>query len=137
MGSSVKPRARKNRHPEADQQRALFAWRDRYKRAYPNIGRLYSIPNSQGFMKPWTIMLLKQEGLTPGVWDVFLSVPIQPYSGMYLEAKGPRGDLSDAQASFRSINEKDYVFVMFRDWTDAAKSIATYLGIQHSAVGLQ
>lgn len=135
--SSVNPRARKNRHPEADQQRALFAWRDLYKRAYPNIGRLYSIPNSPGIMKPWTIMLLKQEGLTAGVWDIFLSVPIRPYSGMYLEAKGPRGRLSDDQVAFKAINEKDYVFVVFRDWSDAAKAIATYLDIPHSSVGLQ
>ena len=115
---------------ESSEQQALIQW---FNIQYPKY-RLISVPNGQmigGRNKYALIAKYKAEGLTPGVSDLFLCVPKNGYSGLWLEMKA-RGkevkSLSDDQALWLS----DMVKAGYRaEWAagfeQAKKIIEEYL----------
>ena len=84
---------------ESTEQQALIQW---FNIQYPKY-RLISVPNGQmigGRNKFALIKKYKAEGLTLGVSDLFLCVPRNSYSGLWLEMKAKgKGEksLSDQQ----------------------------------------
>ena len=75
---------------EHDEQIAVVKW---FKIQYPNISKcLIAIPNAQGLaktrldaMRMWK--KLEREGAKKGVSDLFLAVPKNGYSGLWIEMK--------------------------------------------------
>lgn len=83
---------------ESQEQQAVIEW---FRLQYPQH-RLIAIPNGQwiagtGKQKFALINKYKKEGLTPGVSDLFLCVPIKQHSGLWLEMKD-RGKKKPSEA---------------------------------------
>ena len=117
---------------ESTEQQAVVQW---FRMQYPKH-RLISIPNGQwvalkGYRKFKLIEKYKAEGLTNGVSDLFLCVPKNGYSGLWLEMKA-RGkgvkSLSDDQALWLSDMEKiGYKAEWAAGFEQAKKIIEEYL----------
>ena len=87
---------RSEHQEQADFVRALveLAQRDpRYARA---VRRTYAIPNGGGRTKRQAAEL-REEGVRPGVPDIFVSYPVGALKGLYLELKSLTGDPSREQ----------------------------------------
>jgi hypothetical protein len=126
--------------PEADQQEALFLWRGLWKGRYPEMKWLHASLN--GVPLPVsTARKASKQGMTAGIWDVFLPVPQVPigggdpnlwptynYGGLYIEMKAGKNGLTSEQAKFQEDNLGRYRFAVCHTWTEAAQVIGDYLG---------
>lgn len=132
-------------HPtEAQEQRALFSWRNLYHQAHPELElnkRMFAIPNGAWLAgrteqeRARRCVRLKQEGMLPGVWDIFLAIPapIAPgsseyFAGMWIEMKVGRNTLTAEQKAFHESLCEFYYFLVAHDWEFAARGICKYLG---------
>lgn len=88
--------------------------------------KLFAIPNG-GARHPVVAGKLKAEGVMPGVWDLFLAVPVAEYGGCFIETKVQGRKLTDEQIAFRSENEKDYGFFVYRTVTEFITGVKHYL----------
>ena len=82
---------------ESAEQIGLFRWAEFQAGAYPELHRLFHIPNG-GHRHKATAGRLRAEGVKSGVPDICLPVPRGPYHGLYIEMKRMRGnDTSETQ----------------------------------------
>jgi hypothetical protein len=111
---------------EHNAQRLLVAWfRDRY----PDLADLFfAIPNG-GARDPVTAKRLKDEGVTPGVPDMFLAVPKGDKHGLFVEMKAMRrGRVSQAQKRLLgALSAEGYMTAVPRGYDEAKTAIAHYL----------
>jgi len=123
-------------------QRKLFEWRSFYVRYAPELRWLHHIPNGGargGDARSRAIRgaSMKGQGVTKGVFDVFLPVQRGTYCGLYIELKRPslrpktdkgRGGLSSEQTAFRDfvMSQKYHAEVCY-SWEEATKTILWYL----------
>ena len=112
---------------EAREQAALILWRNAHRRRYPELAWLHAVPNGYR-LSPAQAGKAKAQGLTAGVWDLFLPVTAYPFGGLYLEMKAGRNALTEEQKAFRAALESDYEFALCRSWVEAARAICDYLG---------
>jgi hypothetical protein len=71
---------------------------------------------------------LKKEGVRRGIPDLFLAVPKNGYSGLFIEMKTPSGKLSAEQdARIGELMMKCYECVVCRSFDAAKWEIETYL----------
>lgn len=115
-------------------QTAFFAWLAIYK--HPDMKWVHAIPNG-GERSAASAGRLKAEGVRKGVWDVFVPVRRQGYSGLYIEFKIPervrhiRGGLSDEQVEFgKHALSQGYKMEVCYSWREAAAHVCDYLGIE-------
>ena len=73
---------------------------------------------------------MKAEGTKAGVWDIFVPVPVDGYAGMYLEMKFGDNQLRESQKQFRADVGDGYKWEVCWSWTEAARAIGEYLGIE-------
>lgn len=96
----VPPAPKKRKNEESIAQQAVIRW---WATACKGYGipehMLFSIPNG-GRRDPRAMVFLKREGLRNGVADLFLSVPRDPYAGLYVEMKTATGRVSEEQENF-------------------------------------
>ena len=80
------------RQLESIEQQKLFTWWrfEGHKRFGLPVCCLFAIPNG-GKRSLKTAMTLKREGVQAGVPDIFLAVPDQYRSGLFIELKRPKG----------------------------------------------
>lgn len=123
-GHTVKtpePRKRKRSYEESDNQISFFKWwRATHDDFHIPECLVYAIPNGSALgtgREDWQVLQriirgkrLVAEGLTNGVFDIFVSVPrIRPhgtwYHGCYLEMKKKDGTVSPAQVTFKAAAE--------------------------------
>jgi len=98
-----------------------------FKIQYPLYrGRLWAIPNG-GHRHIVTAQRLKREGLTAGVPDLMLSVPMKGYGGMFLELKTSTGTMSLVQKEFFKKHEAAYYCVTVRSVENFMQEVAKYL----------
>jgi len=74
-------------HHEDAEQAAVFTWAS----YYPRLRWLHSIPNG-GNRNIREAARLKKQGVKPGVADIFLPIPMDPYHGLYIEMKRQKKD---------------------------------------------
>lgn len=112
-------------------QVALFAWRDRVLRQYPELAMLYAIPNG-GHRSPRTAARLKSEGVRAGVPDVALDVPRGNWHGLRIELKRPGlHSVSPAQRKWiAALRQYGYRAEVCVGWDAARELIVTYLETQ-------
>ena len=105
------PKSARRRYEESENQIAFFNW---WRMTHADFGLpacvVFAIPNGSALgtgKEDWQIKQrmirgkrLKSEGLTPGVFDIFISVPRKPFSGCYLEMKKLEGEPSKEQIDF-------------------------------------
>jgi hypothetical protein len=79
---------------EHDEHAAFVAWARLQSSVYPGLDLLHSIPNGfqlprelPGYRRARIVQYMKEEGLLPGVPDLFLPVPRGVFHGLYIEFK--------------------------------------------------
>lgn len=114
----------KMKHDESDLQiRCVYAFR----LMYPKLKmRLFAIPNG-GFRSAIEAAIMRDEGVLPGVLDLFLSLPKKEFGGLYIEMKTDKGRLSNYQADFIKEMEGDYKCVVCRSVEDFLIAVKEYL----------
>ena len=121
----------KNKHEESRIQKACVSWfrmQYRYKRRV-----LFAIPNGAKLsgnqtQRAITGKRMKEEGLVPGVADLFLSIASGEYHGLYLEAKTATGRQSDSQKEFeQDVISEGYGYALFRSLPEFQAIVRTYL----------
>lgn len=81
---------------EHDEQTALMEWAKRNLGRWPELALLFAIPNG-GARSAITGARMRDEGVKPGVPDLFLPVARGRYHGLFIEMKRRRGDGPDDQ----------------------------------------
>lgn len=98
---------------------------------YPKVRQyLFAIANG-GSRHMLEAVRLKATGVTPGIPDLFLSIPAQKH-GLYLECKSEKGRLSEQQEEkielFKSVGYECHVF---REPSVGVQYVKDYLGVQN------
>lgn len=89
---------------------------------------LFAIPNG-GERNIVVAARLKAEGVRAGIPDLFLAVPRNGYSGLFVEMKKAKGGrVSDAQkASLEMLNKAGYAVTVCHGFPEAKAEIEHYL----------
>ena len=71
---------------------------------------------------------MKDEGVVPGVADLFLSIPSGDLCGLYIEMETPKGRKQDSQKEFeRSAIDAGYGYTICRSLIEFQAAIKKYL----------
>ena len=111
---------------ESTQQKHLFKWIRLKALKDWRYDKIYHIPNG-GLRAKTTAINLKREGAKAGVWDIFVPIPKNGFSGMYIEMKFGKNKLTDNQIKFREHLEEFYKFEVCYNWIEAKEIIEEYL----------
>lgn len=85
-------------NPEHELQKAAITW---FNLQYPQYHLcLFAIPNA-GKRSPRGGKWMKEEGLTAGVSDLFLAIPVKGYCGLFIEMKIRPNKPTDSQIEFQ------------------------------------
>ncbi len=114
---------------EAEEQKAVFKWAALQRCKYPQLRKMYHIPN-EGKRSKAAGANLKAMGLTPGVSDICLPVPRGKYHGLYMELKAVNGVPSPAQLDFLSdMREEGYCVAVCYGAGQAIDLLREYMGL--------
>ena len=114
-------------HVEDNEQMALFGWANLQQGKYPELERLFHIPNG-GKRDAREAARFKRMGVKPGVPDLFLPVPRAGYHGLFIEMKAPGGRLSDYQKEWlKQLEASGYAAFVCFGFDEAARDIVNYL----------
>lgn len=119
-----------SRHIEHLEQTQLLAWA-RYQRfnGTPIADDLHAIPNG-GQRHPAVAAKLKAEGVTSGIPDLMLTIPVPPYHGLFIELKARGGRLTDNQRDhIERLRARGYHAVCCVGFDEARVAIERYLGL--------
>lgn len=121
-------RANKLAPRESEEQRMLMEWVEWCKGSKPELELLFHIPNG-GSRNPIEARHLKEQGVKPGIPDLFLPVARDGYHGLFIEMKRKKGGkVSDDQTHWIvQLNKKGYLAVVCAGWEEAAEMILRYL----------
>lgn len=123
-GNPVKPKT-----TEADEQKALMQWAKWQEGRYPELKLLYHCPNG-GTRNKLEARKLKATGTKSGVPDLFLAVPRNNKSGLFLEMKVGRNKCTDNQKKWiRALMEQGYEVKVCYSCEEAIQVIKKYLNI--------
>ena len=116
---------------EHQEQAALIEWSSHFW--WGDL--LFAIPNG-GYRTKIGAYKLKKEGVKKGVPDLFLAVPVQNYSGLFIEMKSRKGSVSaDQKKMMKMLEKQGYHCVVCRSVTEGMFEITNYLathkGIAH------
>lgn len=102
----------------------------RWLHAIPNGGKLQFRYNSAGKRYSPEAMKLLDEGMLPGVSDLFLPAARKGFHGLYIEMKYGRNTLSDEQERFlEAVNGEVYLGMACWGADEAIEAISAYLEI--------
>ena len=88
---------RKSVSSEAGEQATFFAWLTVYR---PFVRALtFAVPNG-GKRNIFEAKALKLQGVTPGVPDVFMAIPSEPFAGLFIEFKFGKNRTTGLQNAF-------------------------------------
>ena len=111
---------------EHNEQVALFKWVE--LSGIPELKLLHAVPNG-GKRDIVTAIKLRNEGVKPGVPDMFLPVARNGWHGLFIEMKTEEGRLSPLQKEWIAELEKQGYFVaVCRGWEMAKETLKEYLG---------
>ena len=111
---------------EHDIQVACIEWCLWSQSKYPGLEYIFAIPNG-GHRHIGTAIRLKNEGVKPGVPDLFLPVAKRNFNGLFLEIKTPKGAVSKPQEKFMSgVISLGFLACIIRSIDDFTKTIEWY-----------
>lgn len=114
---------------EHQEQAAFFAWWRMWAAKLPVMA--FAIPNG-GARNTVTGAMLKQEGVTAGIPDVFVAWPRNGKAGLFLEFKRRSGGkVSDEQAAaMKRLALAGYDCRVVRGWDEARRAVEQYAGVK-------
>jgi hypothetical protein len=115
---------------EHEEQKALIEWA-KYQRfnGTPIRDDLHCIPNG-GQRHPAVAAKMKAEGVTAGIPDLMLTIPVAPYHGLFIELKARGGRLTEKQREhIERLRERGYHAVCCVGFDEARIAIERYLGL--------
>lgn len=114
-------------------QTALFTWAALNEKNYPDLRKLYAVPNG-GHRNKAVAGKLKAQGVRAGVLDIGLDVARHGYHGLRIEMKRPKtptqtaGVLSDAQEKrIDDLRADGYFVIVCYTWEEASATLVDYL----------
>lgn len=108
---------------EHEIQKAFFAWVN--LTLYRSC--IFAIPNG-GMRHIGVARKLKAEGVTPGVFDVFVAIPTETQHGLWIEFKSGKNKLTEYQKAFmRKMTLQDYTCVVCYSLEEAKEALQRYL----------
>ena len=111
-------------------QSAVFCWAAINQAKYPQLKWMHSSGNGI-FTTSGHKAKEKAAGLKNGVWDIFLPVPkligADYWSGMYIEMKVGKNNLTEDQKEFAKTMRDYYKLHVCRSWESARDEIIKYL----------
>lgn len=125
--------ATKNNDEHSRLQKACVKW---FRYQYNDIKELlFSIPNgiplANQNIRTKIYNKLKEEGLQPGVPDLFLAVGNSIYNGMFIEIKSKRDRLRKKQVDMiRALEQQNYKCVVVRSVDEFIAIVDEYLRIK-------
>ena len=120
-------KARKVKNLEHQAQVAVFTWAAMAKAEFPELGRLFAIPNG-GARNIVTAKNLKAEGVKPGIPDLMLAVARHGKHGLFIEMKIKPNKLSALQeAEILALNDAGYLAVVCWSSHEAIDVLQKYL----------
>jgi hypothetical protein len=113
---------------EAQEQTALFQWAAMMQGRIPELALLHSVPNG-GSRHPIEAVHLKQQGVKPGIPDIFLPCARGPWHGLYIEMKRRKGGRVsvDQQRMILSLRAQGYRVEVCEGWENAKNVIMEYM----------
>ena len=113
---------------EAQEQIALFEWAARMRGRWSELQLLHAIPNG-GSRNPIEARHLKEQGVKPGIPDIFLPCARGPWHGLYIEMKRRKGGRVsvDQQRMILALRAQGYKAEVCRGWEEARDMICEYL----------
>ena len=119
---------------EHDHQVNLFLWAKLQKNKYPELEKMYAIPNG-GQRHKIVAAKLRAEGVKSGVPDVCLPVARGRYHSLYIELKRPKsaskraGSVTKNQTKWIDwLTEEGNLVIVCYGWDAARAAILGYLG---------
>lgn len=130
MASGYTPQQIARAATEHAEQAALFCWINRKKHYHPELEWIFAIPNG-GSRDKITAGKLKAEGVTKGVFDLFVPYPKGLYHGLWIEMKKRTGGVvSPDQKKFgKEMCARGYHAVVCYSWEEAVDVISAYFEI--------
>lgn len=121
-------------HPSEHQiQAAIVEWANNIKipRGVTFIGEyLIAIPNG-GYRNKREAAILKKEGVTAGVSDMFLALQNKEFNGLWLECKTKLGRVSTYQLEWiYKMKKEGYQANVIRSVDEGIQAIKNYLGVK-------
>lgn len=126
--------------PEKHIQSAFIRWRDMFKRAYPILNAIFSVPNGI-----WTHRAIAAaqvaQGLTSGIPDVICLAPSADgkHHALLIEFKTEdlkKSNLTEEQEFYRKFfSGLGYRFEVCRDWSRAAGIVCEHLNLKIPVYG--
>ena len=91
--------------------------------AIPNGGARGDNPKSAAIVGG----MLKAEGVTPGVLDIFFPYKTKKYSGLYIEMKVKKNTVTDAQYEFGEyVISQDFSVAVCYTWREARDALVAF-----------
>lgn len=120
---------------EAQHQAMVMKWsrQPEIRSVWPELALLYHIPNG-GTRDAIEGRHLKQQGVKPGVPDLFLAAPSGKYHGLFIEMKTDKGRASDAQRQWiERLKAVGYFAQVCHGWEAAVATLEWYLSLPDEA----
>lgn len=113
---------------EDGHQLALFCWAALNFEKYPELKRMFAIPNG-GYRDKREAAKLKAMGVKRGVPDICLPVTRLPFAGLFIELKKLKGGVvSDEQDDWGDyLKSQRFGFAVCKGWIEARNMLIQYL----------
>lgn len=113
---------------ESKLQKNIIAWCEKNKNEYPELDLIFHIPNA-GKRSIQTGINFKEEGLKPGVSDLFLPVARGGYHGFFLELKkDSKTKPKKKQIEWmEKVAKQGYLVKVYYDFKEAVKDLFYYI----------
>lgn len=92
--------------------------------------RFYAIPNG-GFRNMSEAVKLKASGISPGIPDICIPIPIEPYHGLYIELKRISGGRvsKEQQDWIDFLSNKGYYAIVAKGFEEAKSEVEYYFSL--------
>lgn len=108
-------------------QAQVIAWANRQVKVFPELARLFHVPNG-GQRHVLVAVKLKEQGVKPGVPDLCLPVPRFGCHGLWIEMKAKDGRVSETQKDWIGyLQGAGYRVVVCRSFEEARDALKQYL----------
>jgi hypothetical protein len=124
---ATKKRLASGQPTEHEEQKALMDWAALMSGKWPELDRLFAIPNG-GHRNKIVAARMKEEGVKAGVPDLELPVARCGWHGLFIEMKAGRNKpTGDQKEWLEALTDQGYLAVVCWGWVEAAALIESYL----------